>query len=366
MASGTGDDGRRQRAAAGAAALRRHAPDGLGDELLAPSRRSASRFDDDHVHGHVLVLRVPAVVVGDERDGRVADLGLAGQLRLLQVGHADDVHPPALVEPRLGQRRELGPLHAHVGAAQSGRARPPPAPTRTRSGSDRDRPDARTRRAPRCRRPKKVLMRPRVRSKNWSGTTTSSGGYSSLRLPTALAEKIRSTPSSLKPKMLARKFSSDGQDPVAGPVPRQEGHAAPAQRRRHVGPAGLAERRRQPDLLAVGQLLHVVEPAPADDANLDRHAPPSGTGRRAARRGRRDDEPVGLATWHRRRPTTAYHAGPAVTRLRLARLRPGLRPALGSARRRLRLGSPVSGSPVSGSAPSRPPAAARGPAERRR
>jgi hypothetical protein len=40
--------------------------------------------------------------------------------------------------------------------------------------------------------------------------TTSSGGYSSLRLPTALAEKILSAPSSLKPKMFARKFSSDG------------------------------------------------------------------------------------------------------------------------------------------------------------
>ena len=58
--------------------------------------------------------------------------------------------------------------------------------------------------------PKNVLTRPFVRSKNWSGITTSSGGYSSLRLPTALAEKMRSTPSSLKPKTLARKLSSLG------------------------------------------------------------------------------------------------------------------------------------------------------------
>ena len=78
---------------------------------------------------------------------------------------------------------------------------------------------------------KKVLIRPLVRSKNWSGTTTSSGGYSSLRLPTALAEKIRSTPRSLNPKMLARKLSSDGRDPVSGSVPGQECHAVSPERR---------------------------------------------------------------------------------------------------------------------------------------
>ena len=58
--------------------------------------------------------------------------------------------------------------------------------------------------------PKKVLIRPRVRSSNWSGMTISSGRYSSRKLPTALADTIQSTPSVLKPKMLARKFSSDG------------------------------------------------------------------------------------------------------------------------------------------------------------
>src|SRR5688572_2460073 len=38
----------------------------------------------------------------------------------------------------------------------------------------------------------------------------SSGGYSCFRLPTALAEMIRSTPSILNPNILARKLSSDG------------------------------------------------------------------------------------------------------------------------------------------------------------
>ena len=41
---------------------------------------------------------------------------------------------------------------------------------------------------------KKVLSRSLVRSINWLGITRSSGANSSLRLPTALTEIIRSTP----------------------------------------------------------------------------------------------------------------------------------------------------------------------------
>src|SRR5262245_36819379 len=45
----------------------------------------------------------------------------------------------------------------------------------------------------------------------------SSGRYSSFRLPTALADTIRSTPSSLNAKILARKLSSDGR--IRWPTP---------------------------------------------------------------------------------------------------------------------------------------------------
>ena len=51
-----GDDGRRQRAAAGAAALRRHPLDGLGDELLG-HLGVPLQVGDDHVHGHAVVRR---------------------------------------------------------------------------------------------------------------------------------------------------------------------------------------------------------------------------------------------------------------------------------------------------------------------
>ena len=97
----------------------------------------------------------------------------------------------------------------------------------------------------------------------------SSGLYSSLRLPTALAERMYSTPSIFMPKMLARKFSSDGEQPVPGAVPRQKRDALAAQRAEQIRPGRLAERRRQRDFLAVGHLGHVVQAAAADDANLN-------------------------------------------------------------------------------------------------
>ena len=43
--------------------------------------------------------------------------------------------------------------------------------------------------------PKNVLRRPRVRSMNWSGTTTCPGAISSRRLPTALTATTQSAPS---------------------------------------------------------------------------------------------------------------------------------------------------------------------------
>ena len=69
--------------------------------------------------------------------------------------------------------------------------------------------------------------------------------------------------------MLARKFSSDGEQPVAGAVPRQKRDALAAQRAEQVRARRVAERRGQRDLLAVGDLGHVVQAAAADDADLD-------------------------------------------------------------------------------------------------
>ena len=66
---------------------------------------------------HLGMIGVPAVVVGDHGDGRVADLGLAGELGLRHVGHADDIAAPLPVKVRFGPGRELRALHDDVSAA---------------------------------------------------------------------------------------------------------------------------------------------------------------------------------------------------------------------------------------------------------
>ena len=73
---------------------------------------------DDLIDGDRVMMRMPAIVVGDHGDGDVAELGFARELCLLQVGHADDVHAEAAVDVGLGLGRELGTFHAEVGAAE--------------------------------------------------------------------------------------------------------------------------------------------------------------------------------------------------------------------------------------------------------
>src|SRR5690348_14063901 len=74
--------------------------------------------DGDHlVHGDGIMLRVPAVVVGDHSGGDVADFGFAGETSFLQVGHADHIHPPAAVNVGFGAGGKLRAFHAEVGAA---------------------------------------------------------------------------------------------------------------------------------------------------------------------------------------------------------------------------------------------------------
>src|SRR6266542_5582700 len=67
--------------------------------------------------GDGIVLRMPHVVVGHQRQCRIAELGLAGELGLGHVRHADDGDAPPAVDLGLPPGRELRALDADVGAA---------------------------------------------------------------------------------------------------------------------------------------------------------------------------------------------------------------------------------------------------------
>ena len=90
----------------------------------------------------VVVLRVPAIVIGHHGDGGIGDLGLAGELGLGHVGHADHVVAELLVGDGFGIGRELRALDADVACrrGRTGCSRPPPH--RRCAGAAAGRPDA--------------------------------------------------------------------------------------------------------------------------------------------------------------------------------------------------------------------------------
>src|SRR5262249_32938697 len=78
-------------------------------------------FSVFHQHGYDLidrygvVMRMPAVVIGDHRDCDIVEFGFAREFRFLQVGHVDHIHSESAINVRFGSRRELRAFHAEIG-----------------------------------------------------------------------------------------------------------------------------------------------------------------------------------------------------------------------------------------------------------
>ena len=182
----------------------------------------------------------------------------------------DDVHAPGAVQLRFRAGREVRALDADVGAARveggarlAARLRQPRARGRRRRGGRRPRgPPARGRRT--------------STAAAWCGPRTGRGPRCagarifSLSEPTAETERMRSTPSIFSAKMLAWKLSSLGQERWPRRVAGQEGHAPALQQAQHEAVGGRAEGRLHRHLADVGEALHLVEAAAADDARCPR------------------------------------------------------------------------------------------------
>ena len=174
--------------------------------------------------------------------------------------------PHDSIQLRLGQRRELRAFHVHVGAAamdgradrcrRIGRHRRQIRAERVRKGDVRDNPAAEERADAPFRPIEKLIGHEDVERPVFL-----------LRLPTALADRMRSTPSSLKPKIFARKFSSEGRIRCPAPCRARNATRLPRKRADDVRTRRIAERSRECTFFAVGQFGHVVQAAAADDAN---------------------------------------------------------------------------------------------------
>ena len=73
----------------------------------------------------------------------------------------------------------------------------------------------------------------------------------------------------LHPEDVGAEIQLRRRQPVSGAVPRKKRHALSAQRAEHVRTRRIAKRRRQRDLVAIGDVGHVVQAAAADDADLN-------------------------------------------------------------------------------------------------
>ena len=76
---------------------------------------------NDVLHGDRIMIRMPAIEIGDHRDAGVADLRLAGEFGLGHVGHADHRIALRLVGQAFGEAGELRTFHADISAALHGR-----------------------------------------------------------------------------------------------------------------------------------------------------------------------------------------------------------------------------------------------------
>ena len=202
---------------------------------------------EDGLDRHGGLLLVPAVVVGDERHRGVADLGLAAELRLRRVRHADHVDAPGAVEERLGPRRELRPLDAHV--------RPAPVARRRFSAfaaaSRASRRTAETGWAndtwPTQPSPKNVETRRFVRSRNWSGRTMSVGSVGLLHRAAGRGrEQARAAQLPEAPDVRAV-VDLGGQEAVVASVPGEEGDGDAGEVSEEVGVGRGAEGRLERD-----------------------------------------------------------------------------------------------------------------------
>ena len=79
---------------------------GVGEQVLEYGLRRDRFF-----------LNFPAIVIGDHPQGGEGDLGFAGEFRLRQVGHADDVEAMAAIQLRFRAGGKGGTIHVDISAA---------------------------------------------------------------------------------------------------------------------------------------------------------------------------------------------------------------------------------------------------------
>jgi hypothetical protein len=98
-----------------ARALARHVGNRLAHDFGGVFR-VLQQHRDDLIDTNRIMMRMPAIVIGDHGNRNVTKFRLASELGFLQIGHANYVHPQTAVDIGFGLGRELRALHAQIGS----------------------------------------------------------------------------------------------------------------------------------------------------------------------------------------------------------------------------------------------------------
>src|SRR6266571_2226323 len=213
------------------------------------------------------MVRMPAVVIGDHGNGHIAQLGLARELRFLQIGHADHIHAPRAIEIRFRLRRKLWPLHANISPATL----PHDAGLLASRGDDRR--QLRTYRIGEgnvryyaiteksihaMTRAIHKLVRDYELKRPVFFFERANGGNGKNALNSELLEAVN----------VRAEVQLAGQNAVSAPVPGQKGDFLSFERAENVSVRRRAERSLLLHFVYVGQAGHGIQPAAADDSNF--------------------------------------------------------------------------------------------------
>src|SRR5579863_5290171 len=212
-------------------------------------------------------MRMPAVIVGHHRDTDVTNLGLARQLRFLQIGHANHVHAQAAIYIRLRLRGKLRAFHAEIGSAAFPDHARLDASRLDHSGKFRTNGIGESNVRDNAAAEERIYA--------MAGTVEKLIGDDKLHRLVLLFERPnrRNGDNALDTELLegvnvGAKIQLARQDSMAASMPRQKCHLAPLEHAADKGVGSRAEWSFYPHLLCFAQAGHGIQPASPDDADF--------------------------------------------------------------------------------------------------
>ena len=222
---------------------------------------------DDLIDCDRIVMRMPAIVIGNHGHGDVTNFSFAGQFGFLQVGHANHVHAPTAVNIGFGLGRKLRPFHAQISSTALASNR------RCLAGSFDHLSELRTDRIGKSNVSHDAFTEKRIHAMT-RAIEELIGNYEVERLVFFLQRTDRGHGDDpfhtelLEAINIGAKIQFGGKNAMAASMPRQECDFAPFESAQDVSVRRFAEWSLLPNFIYIGEARHRIQPAAANDANF--------------------------------------------------------------------------------------------------